>query len=204
MAAIASACASGQLPATVAAVGSNVPGAAVLDSAQALGLEHFCLDHRGWDSREAFDAALSEQIDRHAPDWVLLAGFMRILSAPFIARYRGRLLNIHPSLLPLYPGLHTHQRALDAGDREAGATVHFVCEAVDGGPAILQARVPVLADDDRESLAERVLQVEHRLYPRALYWCLQGRVQFRDGLALLDGSPLPPHGIDDAPLHCSA
>lgn len=197
MNALATACADGDLPARVVVVGSNVPQAAVLGSAQQHGIPTFCLDHRSFGSREAFDLAVMEILQRYTPDWVLLAGFMRILSAPFIQRYRGRLLNIHPSLLPRYPGLNTHQRALDAGDTEAGASVHFVSEAVDGGPVILQARVPIVPGDDAAALAARVLRVEHRLYPEAVRWCLQGRVHLDGEHALLDGEPLPSRGIND-------
>jgi phosphoribosylglycinamide formyltransferase-1 len=196
MNALAAACTAGELPARVVVVGSNVPQAGVLRSAQQRDLPTFCLDHRRFDSREAFDLALIEALQRYTPDWVLLAGFMRILSAPFIRQYRGRLLNIHPSLLPKFPGLNTHQRALDAGDKEAGASVHFVSEAVDGGPVILQARVPIAPGDDAAALAARVLQVEHRLYPEAVRWCLQGRVRLDGERALLDGKPLPEQGMD--------
>ena len=139
------------------------------------------MDHAGFASREAFDAALARAIDAYGPDLVLLAGFMRILTDGFIARYDRRLLNIHPSLLPAFPGLHTHRRALEAGVKVHGATVHLVTPALDDGPIITQGVVPVLADDTEESLAARVLDVEHRIYPQAVRWLAEGRIEFVAG-----------------------
>jgi phosphoribosylglycinamide formyltransferase-1 len=152
-----------------------------LERAAAAGIAAQLIDHTGYADREGFDAALIEAIDALAPDLVILAGFMRILTAGFVRHYHGRLLNIHPSLLPKYPGLHTHERALAAGEREAGATVHFVTEELDGGPVIVQARVPVLAGDTPQTLAARVLVEEHRIYPEAARLVAEGRVRLVDG-----------------------
>jgi len=154
--------------ARVAAVISNRPQAAGLDLARREGIATDVVDHQAFATREAFDAALARAIDRHQPTLVALAGFMRILTPAFVARYAGRLLNIHPSLLPAFPGLHTHQRAIDAGCRVAGATVHQVTAELDHGPILAQAAVPVLADDTAASLAARVLSQEHQIYPRAI------------------------------------
>ena len=190
--------------ARVRAVISNRADAAGLDFARAQGIATDVVAHRDFPSREAFDAALAQVIDRFAPDWVVLAGFMRVLTAGFVERYAGRLLNIHPSLLPAFTGLHTHQRALAAGVCLHGATVHFVTAELDGGPPIMQAAVPVLPDDDEDRLAARVLQQEHRLYPQVLAACVRGdvrldaatgRVQWRGGaLATADNAALlaPP------------
>jgi phosphoribosylglycinamide formyltransferase 1 len=141
-------------------------------------------------SRTEYDAALAAAIDEYAPSLVVLAGFMRILSADFVARYEGRILNIHPSLLPNYPGLHTHRRVIDARDPQHGATVHFVTEELDGGPPVIQARVRVEPDDDATSLAARVQVLEHRIYPLAVCWYSTGRLRYEDGGARLDGRPL--------------
>ena len=157
-----------RLGARVAAVVSNKADAAGLAFAQAQGIATEVLDHKPFATREAFDAALAERIDRHDPALVVLAGFMRILTPGFVARYKGRLLNIHPSLLPAFPGLHTHQRALDAGCQVAGATVHRVTAELDHGPILAQAVVPVLEGDTADSLAARVLTQEHRIYPQAI------------------------------------
>ena len=191
----------GSLHADLRAVISNRPDAQGLTRAQRAGITTHTLDHRDFASREAFDSALAQQVDEHQPDLVILAGFMRILTSTFVARFQGRLLNIHPSLLPSYPGLHTHQRALDAGDRFAGATVHFVTEELDGGPSVLQARVPIQAGDDAVSLAARVLEQEHRIYPLAARWFCEGRLRLDNGKAVLDDQVLPPTGctLDDLP-----
>lgn len=175
------------LPGECAAVISNTPEAAGLASASARGIPAIAIDHRGFASREAFDAALAAEIERHAPDLVLLAGFMRILTDGFVRRFEGRLLNIHPSLLPLFPGIKTHAQALAAGVRLHGCTVHFVTPALDGGPIVAQAAVPVLAGDDAEALAARVLVEEHALYPRVARWFLDGRLRLFDGRPRLDG-----------------
>ncbi len=173
--------------ARVAAVIANRPDAAGLAWAAAQGIATEALDHKAFASREAFDAALQASIDRHQPDLVVLAGFMRILTADFTRHYAGRMLNIHPSLLPAFPGLHTHQRALDAGCRLAGSTVHFVTAELDHGPVVIQGAVAVADDDTADSLAARVLRVEHRIYPQAVRWWVEGRLQI-DGLRVrVDG-----------------
>jgi phosphoribosylglycinamide formyltransferase-1 len=166
-----------KLPARVAAVISNNPQAKGLATAQRRGVATAVVDHRGFPDRAAFEVALAAEIDRHRPDLVALAGFMRVLTEPFIERYRGRLLNIHPSLLPEFPGLDTHRRALAAGARVHGCTVHFVTPVVDSGPVIIQAPVPVESDDTEERLAARVLKEEHRIYPEAVRGFLEGRVR---------------------------
>ncbi|MFD1881125.1 phosphoribosylglycinamide formyltransferase [Paracoccus pacificus] len=159
----------GDHPARAVVVGSNDPAAAGLRRAEALGVASFAVDHRSFGrDRAAFDAALLQRLQAARPDLVCLAGFMRILTPQFVSHFAGRMLNIHPSLLPKYPGLHTHARAIAAGDTEAGATVHEVTGELDAGPVLGQARVPVLPGDDEHSLATRVLEVEHRLYPAVL------------------------------------
>lgn len=166
-----------RLPARIAAVISNNPGAAGLDLARTRGVATQVVDHRGHARREDFDAELQAAIDPHAPDLVVLAGFMRVLTPAFVSHYQGRLINIHPSLLPLFPGLDTHRRALAAGVRIHGCTVHFVTPTVDHGPIIAQAAVPVREDDTPDTLAARVLEQEHRLYPQVIRWFLEGRIQ---------------------------
>ncbi|MBL8446372.1 MAG: phosphoribosylglycinamide formyltransferase [Zoogloeaceae bacterium] len=167
--------------AKVAAVISNDPQAAGLAFARRHGIVAEVINHRDFADRSGFDRALSECIDRHQADLVVLAGFMRILTPEFVRRYAGRLINIHPSLLPAFPGLHTHRKALEAGVKLHGATVHLVSAELDAGPIIVQAAVPVEEDDDEARLAARVLAVEHRIYPQALRWLVQGRVEV-DGL----------------------
>jgi phosphoribosylglycinamide formyltransferase-1 len=181
-------------PARIRAVISNRADAYGLERARAAGIDTAVLAHGGFDGREAFDAALMALIDGFAPDLVVLAGFMRILSGGFVRHYQGRLLNIHPSLLPLYKGLHTHQRALEAGDREHGCSVHFVTEELDGGPLVVQAVVPVAVDDTAQTLAQRVHLQEHQIYPLAVHWFAEGRLRLGEQGALLDGQPLPASG----------
>ncbi|HEX6733549.1 MAG TPA: phosphoribosylglycinamide formyltransferase [Azonexus sp.] len=178
----------GRLPVAIAAVISNRPDARGLETAAAAGIATAVLDHKAFAGREAFDAALAECIDAHAPDLVVLAGFMRILSEGFVRHYEGRLINIHPSLLPSFPGLHTHQRALDEGVRVHGCTVHFVTPALDHGPVIIQAAVPVRDDDSEASLAARVLAQEHVVYPQAVRWFAEGRLQLVDGRVRVAGA----------------
>lgn len=190
------ACAHRTLPAEICLVLSNRPDAYGLQRANQAGIATAVVDHKNYGSREDFDAELVKTLQQYQPDLVILAGFMRILTPVFVQSFQGRLLNIHPSLLPRYPGLHTHQRALDAGDPEAGATVHFVTDELDGGPPILQARVPVQAGDTAEALAKRVLQLEHLIYPLAARWFAQGRLRLEDGRAWLDQKPLPATGYD--------
>lgn len=158
----------GQLNVDIAAVVSNRPNAAGLEYAQQAGIDTQVIDHKQFDSRESFDTAMAEVVDSYEPDFVILAGFMRILTADFVAHFSGRLLNIHPSLLPKFKGLHTHERAIEAGETEHGASVHFVTAELDDGPVILQAKVPVLPGDDADTLAARVLEQEHLLYPAAI------------------------------------
>jgi phosphoribosylglycinamide formyltransferase-1 len=173
------------LPGVCAAVISNRPDAAGLAWAAGRGITTVAIDHRGFASRGEFDAALAAEIERHTPDLVLLAGFMRILGDDFVRRFEGRLLNIHPSLLPAFPGVKTHAQALAAGVRLHGCSVHFVTPALDGGPIIAQAAVPVLAGDDEATLGRRVLVEEHLLYPRVARWFLDGRLRLVDGRAQL-------------------
>jgi phosphoribosylglycinamide formyltransferase 1 len=173
-------------PARIAAVISNRPGAAGLDFARGHGIPTATLDHKNFPNRDAFDAELVQLIDSFKPDLVVLAGFMRILTGDFVRHYEGRLLNIHPSLLPLFPGLATHEQALEAGVKEHGATVHFVTEALDHGPIVIQASVPVLPDDTADTLAKRVLKQEHIIYPRAVRWFIDNRLSIDQNRVLID------------------
>ncbi len=168
------------LPCRIAAVISNRADAQGLAIAQAHGIPTAVVSHKDYADRAAFDAALAEEIDRHAPDVIVLAGFMRILTDGFVERYRGKLINIHPSLLPAYPGIDTHQRALQDGVKIHGCTVHFVTPTLDHGPIIIQAAVPVLRDDTPQSLSARVLQQEHRVYPQAVRWLCHDQVWLDD------------------------
>ncbi len=186
---------SGDIDADISAVISNRPDVRGLQRASQHGIATHTLNHQEYDSREAFDVAMMRQIDDYQPDLVVLAGFMRILTPDFVRRYQGRMLNIHPSLLPEYRGLHTHQRVLEAGDDIHGVTVHFVTEELDGGPLILQAVVPVLSGDDEDSLASRVQQQEHIIYPLTVKWFVEGRLGFSAGTVTMDGEPLPPQGL---------
>ena len=179
----------GNLPVNIAAVISNRPDAAGLATAAKAGIVTHYIDHKAFAGREAFDAALAECIDGFVPDLVVLAGFMRILSEGFVRHYEGRLMNIHPSLLPAFPGLHTHQRALDEGVRIHGCTVHFVTPTLDHGPVIIQAAVPVLDSDDEASLAARVLRQEHRIYPLAVRWFAEGKLTLDNGRVRLAADP---------------
>jgi phosphoribosylglycinamide formyltransferase 1 len=188
MDALARACASGALAAQVAVVISDRAGAAGLESARARGLATATLAHPG--ERRAFERELAAALERHAADTVALAGFMRVLSAEFVARYLGRMFNIHPSLLPKYRGLDTHRRVLAAGDAVHGASVHFVTPELDAGPVVLQSQVAVEPGDTEATLAARVLATEHVIYPRALGWFAGGRLAWRDGAAWLDGRRL--------------
>lgn len=183
------------LDAHISLVISNKAGVKGLERAQAAGISTAVLEHQSFADRSAFDQALMALIDRQQADAVILAGFMRILTPAFVSHYAGKLFNIHPSLLPSYPGLHTHQRALDSGDREAGASVHFVVPELDAGPLVIQARVPVLPGDDADSLARRVLAKEHIIYPMAIRWFLEKRLRLTPNGAELDHSLLPPQGF---------
>ena len=196
MQAFIDACATGALRAQVCLVVSSNPDAAGLALAAAAGIPTQVIDHREYADRESFDAALVQALSQVDPQLVVLAGFMRILTPVFVQAFAGRLLTIHPSLLPRYPGLNTHQRALDAGDSFAGATVHFVTQELDGGPPVLQARVAINADDTAQSLAARVQVLEHAMYPLAARWFLEGRLRLGAEGAYLDGEKLPAEGAD--------
>jgi phosphoribosylglycinamide formyltransferase-1 len=188
----------GEIPAHIAAVISDRADAGALPWAAARGIRTAVLSPKDFADRESYGRALGDLVASFSPQLVVLAGFMRILSDGFVNRFAGRLLNIHPSLLPLYPGLHTHRRALEAGDREHGASVHFVTPELDGGPVVIQATVPVLPGDDEDSLAARVLVQEHVIYPRCVGWFAAGRLEFRDGVPWLDGARLDAPVVLDA------
>ena len=196
MQAFIDACRLGDLDAEIAVVLSNNPDAQGLARAKEAGIDTLCINHRDYEDRESFDQAMVDALTPYAPDLVILAGFMRILTPVFITPFTGKLLNIHPSLLPKYPGLHTHQRALDAGDEEAGVTVHFVTPELDGGPPIIQARVPINEGDTADSLAARVINEEHVIYPIAARWQLEGRLQLTNQGAFLDEELIPATGIE--------
>lgn len=192
--AILDACSAGFIAGKVTAVISNKAKAYGLERARKAGCKAVGLDHKGYADRAAYDQDLMTTIDQHQPDLVVLAGFMRILTPEFVQHYQGRLLNIHPSLLPKYQGLNTHQRAIDAGDTEHGCSVHFVTAELDGGPVILQAKVPVFPGDDADAVAQRVHEQEHRIYPLVVRWFCQNRLQQQSDKALLDGLLLSDHG----------
>lgn len=192
--AVIDACRQGALPARIAAVFSNRADAYGLQRAAQADIAAYALSAKDYADRAAFDGELMRRIDVCRPDAVILAGYMRILSPEFVKRYAGKLLNIHPSLLPLYPGLHTHRQVLANGDSVHGATVHFVTEQLDGGPVILQAQIPVLAEDDETRLIARVKSREHAIYPQVISWLLAGRLALNNQQAWLDGKPLPASG----------
>ncbi len=175
------------LPIEIAAVISNRGDSAGLEIARSRKLPAFSIEHKDYALREDFDSALAMKIDEFSPDFVILAGFMRILGIDFVKRYSGRLVNIHPSLLPSFPGTKTHRKALEEGVKIHGCTVHFVTEKLDHGAIIIQAAVPVLEDDDEESLAARVLEQEHRIYPQAIRWLVEGRINREGNRVLLGG-----------------
>ncbi len=183
----------------IAAVISNKADAFGLQRAQRDDIPVEVVEHKDYADRNEFDLALQNTIDSYSPDLVVLAGFMRILGADFVSHFSGRILNIHPSLLPKFPGINTHQRAIDDGEKEHGVSVHFVTEELDGGPVIAQDRVQVAADDSAESLAEKVLEKEHLLYPKVVSWYAGGRLELKDNRALLDGSVLPEEGVQVHP-----
>jgi len=195
--AILDACTAGFIAGRVSAVVSNKADVFGLTRATDAGIPAITLDHKLFADRAAYDTALCQTIDQHQPDLVVLAGFMRILTPEFVAHYSGRLLNIHPSLLPKYQGLNTHQRAIDAGDTVHGCSVHFVTAELDGGPVILQANVPIFPEDDAAAVASRVHEQEHRIYPLVVRWFCQDRLQQQADKALLDGQILSPHGYAD-------
>lgn len=184
----------GRLNAKISGVISNRPSAYGLERAKEAGIEAVCLDHTNFDTRESYDEALKAQIDAFGADCVVLAGFMRILTPEFVDSFAGKLVNIHPSLLPKYKGLNTHQRAIDNGDKEHGVSVHFVTPELDGGPVIIQSRVPVFDEDTASDLAERVQEQERRIYPLVLSWFSAGRLTMRNNKAVLDEQELPESG----------
>ena len=184
----------GELSGSIDLVISNRPQAGGLAIANSADIDTALIDHQAYATRDAFDADLAGVIDSVSPDLIVLAGFMRILTQDFVSQFAGRLLNIHPSLLPLYPGLNTHQRALDNGDIYAGATVHYVTGELDGGPSVIQAKVPIESGDTKDRLADPILQVEHQIYPQAVNWHLSGRLALRNGVLYKDSVPLPATG----------
>lgn len=189
--------ADGSLNLDIVLVFSNRPDAFGLTRARKAGIETACIEQGEFDSREAFDKAVAELLDRHHPELIILAGFMRILSPWFVDHYEGQVLNIHPALLPAYPGLDTHARVLAAGDEWHGSTVHFVTAELDGGPRILQGRLRVDPHETADELCSRVQAVEHRIYPEAASWIAAGRLEFRNGAAWLDGQELPEPLVQD-------
>lgn len=192
--AIIDACKQKKINGTVRAVFSNKADAFGLERAREAGIPAHSLEASQFASRDAFDRQLIQEIDAWVPDVVVLAGYMRILSPAFVAHYAGRLLNIHPSLLPKYPGLHTHRQALENGDEEHGTSVHFVTDELDGGPVILQAKVPVFDGDSEDDVTARVQAQEHAIYPLVVSWFIDGRLKMRDDAAWLDGNRLSPQG----------
>ena len=180
---------------TISHVISNNPDAFGLERAERCGISSTVLDHRDFGTRSEFDSALKQAIDDQSPDLVALAGFMRILGPEIVKNFSGRMLNIHPSLLPKYPGINTHQRVLDAGDHEHGATVHFVTEELDGGPLVAQGRIPVSANETAQELAARVLIREQQLYPTVVSWFASGRLCLQQDQIVMDGAKLPREGL---------
>ncbi len=199
MQAIAESCIKKEMDGEIVAVISNRPAVAGLDRAEKLGIATDIVDHTEFASREEFDVNLIRAIDEHSPDIIILAGFMRILTPDFVRRYKGKLVNIHPSLLPKYKGLNTHKRALEAGDKKHGVTVHFVSEDLDGGPNIIQAVVPVLDDDNAQTLQVRVQAQEHIIFPIAVKWFIEGRLSMIKGDAYFDNQALPETGLQLSP-----
>lgn len=193
--AIMNACEHADYPGKIVGVLSNKAEAYGLTRAQEASIPTVALSHKDFDSREDYDQALIKEIDAFSPDVIVLAGFMRILTANFVQHYQGKLINIHPSLLPKYQGLNTHQRAIDAGDKEHGVSVHFVTEELDGGPVILQAKVPIFAEDNADDLAARIHEQEHRIYPLVVKWICQKRLSMgQQDQAILDNVVLPASG----------
>ncbi|EKN4687928.1 phosphoribosylglycinamide formyltransferase [Yersinia ruckeri] len=184
----------GRLSGTICAVFSNHSQAYGLERAAQAAIPAHALDAKSFPDRASFDLALAQAIDAYQPDLLVLAGYMRILSPAFVQHYAGRMLNIHPSLLPKYPGLHTHRQAIDNGDSEHGTSVHFVTEELDGGPVILQAKVPIFAEDSEDEVILRVQVQEHSIYPLVVSWFSEGRLEMRDNAAWLDGNKLPLQG----------
>lgn len=193
--AILDACDSSIKDGKVTAVFSNKATAYGLERAKKAGADAVFIDPKAFETRDAFDRSLMDQIDEHKPDLIVLAGYMRILSSEFVRHYLGRMINIHPSLLPKYPGLNTYLRAIHAGDEEHGTSVHFVTEQLDGGPVIMQARIPILDEDTVDSLTLKVQEKEHIIYPLVVQWFVEGRLEMKEGKAFLDGDPLGMNGF---------
>ncbi|MDD9338928.1 MAG: phosphoribosylglycinamide formyltransferase [Providencia heimbachae] len=189
-------CHNGTINAEIVAVVSNQSNAYGLVRAQTAEIPAVCLNAKTYTSREEYDAALLDIIEQYQPDLVVLAGFMRILTPNFVKHFTGKMLNIHPSLLPKYPGVHTHRKAIENGDNEHGTSVHFVTEELDGGPVILQAKVPIFAEDTEDDVIERVKVQEHNIYPIVVQWFVSGRLSMINGKAILDGNILPLQGHD--------
>ncbi len=192
--ALIDACQQGRINAQISAVFSNKSAAYGLERARLADIPAQALDVKAYEDRAAFDMALADAIEAYQPDLVVLAGYMRILTADFVQRFAGRMINIHPSLLPKYPGLHTHRQAIDNQDDEHGTSVHFVTEQLDGGPVILQAKVPVFSDDSEDDLVARVQTQEHNIYPLVVSWFVEGRLSLKNDQVLLDNNPLPEQG----------
>jgi len=192
--AIIDACKTEGYPGKVVGVISNIPTAYGLTRAKEANIETSILSHKDFDSREAYDLSLIKVVEQYNADVIVLAGFMRILTPPFVQIFQGKLLNIHPSLLPKYQGLNTHQRAIDAGDSEHGVSVHYVTEELDGGPVILQAKVPIFPEDNADDLASRIHEQEHRIYPLVVKWCCLQRVVMQGDNVLFDGELIPTSG----------
>ncbi|WP_431297084.1 phosphoribosylglycinamide formyltransferase [Rahnella sp. PAMC 25559] len=192
--ALIDACQQGRINAQISAVFSNKSAAYGLERARLADIPAQALDVKAYEDRAAFDMALADAIEAYQPDLVVLAGYMRILTADFVQRFAGRMINIHPSLLPKYPGLHTHRQAIENQDDEHGTSVHFVTEQLDGGPVILQAKVPVFSDDSEDDLVARVQTQEHNIYPLVVSWFVEGRLSLKNDQVLLDNNPLPEQG----------
>lgn len=195
--AIIDACATKHINGNIVAVISNKPDVYALKRAKNSHIPTHVINHKEYLSREAFDQVVAKQIDVYQPDLIVLAGYMRILTPEFVKHYAGKMLNIHPSLLPKYPGLHTHKRAIEAGDQEHGTTVHFVTEELDGGPIILQAKVPIFADDTEQDVIDRVLVQEHQIYPLVIKWFCDNRLSMQQGKAYLDNKEIPLSGYGE-------
>jgi phosphoribosylglycinamide formyltransferase-1 len=192
--AIIDACEEGRINASISAVVSNKADAYGLERAKQAAINTVVVNPKEYSDRESYDMALAEVIEQHNADLIVMAGFMRILSQAFVERFSGKMLNVHPSLLPKYQGLNTHQRAIEAKDQEHGCSIHFVTPELDGGPVILQAKVPVFNEDDADALAARVQVQEHAIYPLVVNWFIEGRLNMENDSALLDGKILPSSG----------
>lgn len=195
--AIIDACTSHHINGEIVAVISNKPEVYALTRAKNSDIPAWVINHNAYSTREEFDHVMAQKIDTYHPDLIVLAGYMRILTADFVKRYTGKMINIHPSLLPKYPGLHTHKRAIEAGDQEHGTSVHFVTEELDGGPIILQAKVPIFADDEEQDVIDRVLVQEHQIYPLVIKWFCDNRLNMQNGRAYLDDKVIPILGYGD-------